>query len=123
MNRLLFSSNRELRNYGRVFGGFPVQYLHEGKWLQGRVYNISRQGAFIACDEPLPPGSRLELRFVLPDSTERLLVPTVVKWTNAKEKDQAAASPCGMGVMFLDVGSGGEKSLENFISARKGGSQ
>lgn len=116
VNRLLFPKMRELRSYSRVFGGFPVQYLHQERWHQAEVYNISQQGAFIKCDRPVPVGSRLEVRFVLPGINAELTVTARVNWENREPPGPDSLTPSGMGVVFLFLNQADANSLHRYIA-------
>jgi len=121
INRLLFPKIRELRTYTRVYGGFPIQFLHGGEWHQAEVYNISRQGAFIQCDKPPPENTRLEVRFVLPGRSSELEVPAHVNWVNDPGAGVDPLSPNGMGVRFLVLSQEDSQSIDRFIHARVNG--
>jgi CheY-like chemotaxis protein len=118
VNRRLFPKIRELRRYARVFGGFPVQFLHEGQWLQGQVYNISQEGAFIQCEAPPPENAMLTIRFVLPGMDVTLETQGMVNWVNQPIGEQHALSPRGMGINFLTMGQTEATTLERFIADR-----
>lgn len=121
VNRLLFPKIRELRRYARVFGGFPVQYLHEGQWRQAQVYNISQEGAFIQCDQPPAEDTRMQVRFVLPESDVPIECNVCVNWVNDPDNTQDHLSPRGMGVHFLAMDQAESTSLERFIAERVNG--
>ena len=121
VNLLLFPKIRELRHYTRVFGGFPIQYLHTGEWHAGKVYNISRQGAFIQCDNPPVENTRLDVRFVLPGREDRITVAASVNWVNTPATGSDSLAPYGMGIMFLVLNREESTSLDQFISKRVNG--
>jgi uncharacterized protein (TIGR02266 family) len=121
VNLLLFPKMRELRQYARVFGGFPIQYLQAGEWHAGKVYNISRQGAFIQCDDPPAENTRLDVRFVLPGRDDRMRVAANVNWVNTPANGSDSLAPYGMGVSFLVLDREDSTSLDQFISERVNG--
>ncbi len=121
VNLLLFPKIRELRHYTRVFGGFPIQYLHTGEWHAGKVYNISRQGAFIQCDDPPAENTRLDVRFVLPGREDRIKVAAHVNWVNTPASGPDSLALYGMGVRFLVLNREESTSLDQFISQRVNG--
>lgn len=116
-NRLLFPKLRELRRYGRVFGGFPVVFEQGGKSERAKVYNISQDGAFIECEQPPPEGSRLQLAFELPGS-EPLRVEARVNWVNPAGAGADPLSPPGMGIRFITLSEGDSLLLARFIGGR-----
>ena len=42
------------------------QSAYDDDWREGQTVNISSSGALIQVDDPLPPGTPIEFRFVLP---------------------------------------------------------
>lgn len=122
VNRLLFPKYRELRRYSRVFGGFPVEFGDDGGWRSGAVYNISREGAFVQCDQPLAEGQRIQLRFALPGMADALQVAALVSWINPPDAERDALAPVGMGISFLALGNQAQTTLGRFIAARENGS-
>ncbi len=123
INHLLFPKIRELRKYTRVFGGFPVQFLHQEQWRAGEVYNISREGAFIQTDDPPPENTRLEVRFLLPDQDAPLQAQAFVNWVNHAQEDLDRLSPRGIGVSFLTLNLEGCTSLDRFVASRANGGE
>ena len=104
-----------------VFGGFPIQYKQQDEWRDGKVYNISREGAFIQCDDPPPENTRIEVRFVLPGREDRTRVAANVNWVNSPETETDSLAPCGMGIRFLVLNREESTSLEQFVSERVNG--
>jgi CheY-like chemotaxis protein len=119
INRLLFAKMRELRKYARVFGGFPIEYEYQGEWKRGEVYNISRQGAFVQCDDPPPGNTRLKVRFILPDQQNCLNAAAYVNWVNETlEGSKEQFTPKGMGVFFLSMNKQEDETLRRFVDQR-----
>ena len=67
--------------------------------LKGETKNVSVDGAFIICDEPLRPREQVTLSIEFPDG---FLMDTVaeVVWSTASGSD-SESKPRGMGVKFL----------------------
>lgn len=122
VNRLLFPKIRELRRYTRVFGGFPVRFLHEDKWREGEVFNISQEGAFIQCKAPPEQDAKLQIRFVLPGLEAPIEVQAHVNWVHKPAGKLDLLSPEGMGVNFLTLDQEDSTLLDNFIAGRVNGS-
>ena len=122
VNRLLFPKIRELRRYTRVFGGFPVRFLHEDQWREGEVFNISQEGAFIQCKSPPEQDAKLQIRFVLPGLEAPIEVQAHVNWVHKPAGKLDLLSPEGMGVNFLTLNQEDSTSLDNFIAGRVNGS-
>ena len=122
VNRLLFPKIRELRRYTRVFGGFPVRFLHENQWREGEVFNISQEGAFIQCESPPEQDAKLQIRFVLPGLETPIEVQAHVNWVHKPTGKLDLLSPEGMGVNFLTLDQEDSTLLDNFIAGRVNGS-
>jgi CheY-like chemotaxis protein len=122
VNRFLFPKIRELRRYTRVFGGFPIRFLHQEQWLAGAVYNISQEGAFIQCENPLEENSTLQVRFVLPGLDAPIQVQAHVNWVHKPTGKPDLLSPEGMGINFLTLNQEAGTSLIKFIARRVNGS-
>jgi uncharacterized protein (TIGR02266 family) len=119
INRLLFPKTRELRRYNRVFGGFPARIESGGSEEGGAVYNISQEGAFIACDRPPPEGTRLRVIFELPGAESPLDLEARVTWVNAAGPDEDPTVPPGMGVQFLSLDRPELALINQFIDSRE----
>jgi len=122
VNRLLFPKIRELRRYTRVFGGFPVKFLHEDQWREGEVFNISQEGAFIQCESPPEQDAKLQIRFVLPGLETPIDVQAHVNWVHRPAGKLDLLSPEGMGVNFLTLDQEDSNLLDDFIAGRVNGS-
>jgi CheY-like chemotaxis protein len=119
VNQLLFPKIRELRRYTRVFGGFPIHLGGPEDWHAGQVYNISREGAFIQCEQFPDEGSRIQVRFVLPELEKPFQVEALVSWVNRKAGDPL--SPQGIGISFMALGAEAQTTLGRFIASREDG--
>jgi len=122
VNRFLFPKIRELRRYTRVFGGFPVRFLHEDQWREGEVFNISQEGAFIQCKGPPEQDAKLQIRFVLPGLEYPIQVQAKVNWVHRPAGKPDLLSPEGMGVNFLTLEQEDSTLLDNLIAGRVNGS-
>jgi uncharacterized protein (TIGR02266 family) len=76
------------------------------------VTNISRSGAFIKCREPLPVGTKVNLRFtVIADDIETIEgVGEVVRVQN---------DPPGMGVVFTSLSEPSSRFIEALLVQRR----
>ena len=73
------------------------------------VTNISRSGVFIRSKDPLPPGTRVNLRFtVLMDEIETI--------EGIGEVVRISQSPPGMGVAFIELTSYSRKLIERLVT-------
>ncbi len=81
------------------------------QFIEEYVTNISRSGAFIKTDTPLPIGTEVNLRFtVIMDDIESIEgVGRVVR---------VETDPPGMGVVFLELSSYSKNLIEKLLTAK-----
>lgn len=84
-------------------------YVHKAR-------NVSAGGMFLDAPLPLPPGTRLGLRFALPGlgSVECL---AQVRWNTDATADGGRAPSPGMGVVFEGVTDAAAVLLERFVES------
>jgi uncharacterized protein (TIGR02266 family) len=76
------------------------------------VTNISRSGVFIRSKDPLPVGTRVNLRFtVIMDEIETI--------EGVGEVVRVSHNPAGMGVAFVELTSYSQRMIETLLIARK----
>lgn len=108
-------ADADRRRTPRVATHIEVDYGTEGTYLFASITDISALGIFVRTDDPLPQGSRLELRFSPPAlpglvAGPPLLLAGEVVWVTKGEQ-------CGMGVRFLEVADGDEARLLELVRA------
>lgn len=69
---------------------------------KGYVTNLSLGGAFLATEEHIPIGHRVELVIFLPWRLGKLEVDATVIWRRAEVGDRGKQAP-GMGIQFIDL--------------------
>lgn len=75
------------------------------------VTNISRSGAFVKCAEPLPVGTRVDLKFtVIMDEVESI--------EGVGEVVRVQADPPGMGVVFTKLSQYSQSLLSRLLTLR-----
>jgi uncharacterized protein (TIGR02266 family) len=75
------------------------------------VTNISRSGVFIRSKDPLPPGTRVNLRFtVIMDEIETI--------EGVGEVVRVSREPPGMGVAFVELTSYSKRLIERLLVRR-----
>ncbi len=73
------------------------------------VTNISRSGVFIRSKDPLPPGTRVKLRFtVITDEIETI--------EGEGEVVRISKEPLGMGVAFVELTSYSKKLIARLLT-------
>jgi type IV pilus assembly protein PilZ len=76
-----------------------VRYQRMNSFFADYVKNISRGGAFVPTDEPLPQGTELDFLLGVPALEEPLALRARVIWTTLPAA-ATSAEPAGMGLRF-----------------------
>jgi uncharacterized protein (TIGR02266 family) len=74
----------------------PVDVTYEGKAYGASTLNISLGGMFIATEQALPFGAKVQLKFRVPTQTEPIEVEGQVRWSGATDDSNGR----GIGVRF-----------------------
>jgi type IV pilus assembly protein PilZ len=85
-----------------------VEDLTDGGVVYRRAGNLSRGGLYLDQTIPLPIGSKVKLRFSLPDETAPITVSGQIVSINSRER-------LGMGVKFVDIDRGVQERIGNYI--------
>ena len=99
---------------GRSAAEIPVDLHGAAGPFPGITRNISREGAFIATHQPLPPGTRFLLFLVFPGDRKPLAVRAEVRWVREAAPDER---PPGMGVAFVDPPLGVTLAIADLIES------
>ncbi len=102
------------RQCNRFNGNWPVVVLTAHGALVAETSNISPQGAYIACEKPLP--SKTELRLFIMFSNGRyveILAKVIWSYPYGSTVDN---SPCGMGVQFTRVADADREFISSLSS-------
>ncbi len=99
---------KEKRSSHRRTSFAEVTYVHQGAPCQGRLSDISTAGFFIDTINPLPEGSLLTFRFVLPGDNPETPVTGegTVAWLRPME---------GMGIRFRRLAPVDEGRIKAFL--------
>ena len=110
-----YSIVADKRKYPRVSIGVKVTNLQSGLFTYYLATNISVGGMFLKADEPLPRGTRLDLKFSMPEMDEILLEAEVVRIQKAGADSRI---PSGMGVKFVNVPAESREAIESFVKMK-----
>jgi len=91
---------RPTRRYRRRTLRVTVDYLTSGGPRSDPATTLGAGGLFIETETPLPPGSRLKLRFRLPGGSALHESECQVVWSR-RPGDRGSCAP-GMGIEFTD---------------------
>jgi type IV pilus assembly protein PilZ len=85
-----------------------VEDLTDGGVVFRRAGNLSRGGLYLDQTIPLPIGSKVKLRFALPDDSTPITVSGQIVSINSRER-------LGMGVKFLELDQALQDRIGNYI--------
>lgn len=78
---------------------------------RGQTNDLTVGGAFVECESPPPPGTRVWLSVHSPTSWDPLEITCDVRWATKRD-----AVPSGFGVRFEDLSQVDEAALGAFLS-------
>jgi CheY-like chemotaxis protein len=115
-NDLLFSRAGIPRRKRRIYGGFPTSYEVDGERVQGSLYNLSAEGAFIETVTPPATEKMVQVDFDLP-KVGAFSFKARVTWRVQSHETEGRRSPPGMGVQFVDVDPAETEKVQMFVSS------
>ena len=99
-------TGKERRASARMPVEMWVEDVTDGGVVYRRAGNLSRGGLYLDQTIPLPIGSKIKLRFSLPDEDSPVGVTAQIVSINSRER-------LGMGVKFIDI----ERSVQDRIGS------
>ena len=108
--------DRRLRASPRVGANFEVQFQAENRTHRGTIFNLSRDGAFIATPAPLPKLTRItSLEFTLPSNKVIRNAEGFVVWENTPDHPKAPIYPSGFALMFESLSRDSLTAIEQYV--------
>ncbi|MBZ5553150.1 MAG: PilZ domain-containing protein [Acidobacteriia bacterium] len=108
--------DRSQRASPRVGAHFTVQYRAENQPHHGTIFNLSRDGAFIATPEPLPKLTRItSLEFTLPSNEVIRNAEGFVVWENTPDQPRTPIYPPGFALMFESLSRDSLTAIEQYV--------
>ncbi|MGB7621400.1 MAG: NAD(P)-dependent oxidoreductase [Terriglobia bacterium] len=110
------NQDRKQRFSPRVGVNLEVQFTAQDQPHSGRIFNLSRDGAFIATQNTFPKLTPITaLRFTLP--TKELICDAegVVVWENSTVRPQAPIYPSGFALMFESLTPNNLTTIERYV--------
>src|SRR5688572_3754420 len=101
-------ASAERRKSARMPIEMWVEDLTDGGVVHRRAGNLSKGGLYLDQTIPLPIGSKVKLRFTLPEDTLTVSVTGQIVSINSRER-------LGMGIKFLDLEEPMQTRIESFI--------
>jgi uncharacterized protein (TIGR02266 family) len=98
----------------RIRARWPVVVLTDKGVLLAETRDISSEGVFISCEEPLKPEEKLRV-FIMAPNHRPLDIPAEVAWSNPHASEQDT-TPKGMGLRFTKDSSDQRERLHNIVA-------
>ena len=105
---------RERRKHPRAKAKWSVTLQTSQGVINTEIQDISPEGAFIRCLDPLKPAESFKMVINIPQSDRRLIIDSEVVWINSLGADQPLA-PRGMGVQFTEISNSDRQFLSRMI--------
>jgi uncharacterized protein (TIGR02266 family) len=98
----------------RIRAKWPVVVLTDKGVLLAETRDISSEGVFISCEEPLRPEEKLRV-FIMAPNHRPLEIPAEVVWSSPHASEQET-TPKGMGLRFTKDSSDQRERLHNIVA-------
>ena len=98
----------------RIRARWPVVVLTDKGVLLAETRDISSEGVFISCEEPLRPEEKLRV-FIMAPNHRPLEIPAEVAWSNPHASEQETTAK-GMGLRFTKDSSDQRERLHNIVA-------
>lgn len=101
---------QERRIYPRAKIKWPVEIKTDRGAMDGLTSNVTPNGVFIHCQNPLKLNAIFEMDINIPDSEHTISAKAEVVWSNRWGPDDEI-TPRGMGVRFVKISSEARKFI------------
>lgn len=101
---------QERRIYPRAKIKWPVEIKTDRGAMDGLTSNVTPNGVFIHCQNPLKLNAVFEMDINIPDSEHTISAKAEVVWSNRWGPDDEI-TPRGMGVRFVKISSEARKFI------------
>ncbi|MGD8315436.1 MAG: PilZ domain-containing protein [Syntrophobacterales bacterium] len=108
------ASHQERRRHPRAKAKWSVILETAQGVIKTETLDISLEGAFVRCLDPLKPEEPFKMVINIPNSDRRLAVDSEVVWVNVQGPDHSV-TPRGMGVQFTQLSSNDRQFLNRMI--------
>jgi uncharacterized protein (TIGR02266 family) len=108
------ASHQERRRHPRAKTKWSVILETAQGVINTETLDISLEGAFVRCLDPLKPEEPFKMVINIPNSDRRLAVDSEVVWVNVQGPDHSV-TPRGMGVQFTQLSSNDRQFLNRMI--------
>jgi uncharacterized protein (TIGR02266 family) len=111
------ASDQERRRQPRAKAKWSVTLETAQGVINTETLDISLEGAFVRCLDPLKPEEPFKMVINIPNSDRRLAVDSEVVWVNVHGPDHSV-TPRGMGVQFTQLSGSDRQFLSRMIINR-----
>ncbi len=105
----------ERRRYPRAKILYPVTVQTNRQFMVGLTKDISAEGLFICCQNPLKPGEFFEMTISVSPLSPRIKALAEVVWANVSGPDDEA-QPRGMGIRFFKMSDEDREVISALVS-------
>ena len=105
---------QERRKHPRAKAKWSVTLQTSQGVINTEIQDISPEGAFIRCLDPLEPAESFKMVINIPQSDRRLIIDSEVVWINSLGADHPL-TPRGMGVQFTEISTRDRQFLSRMI--------
>ena len=106
--------NRKTPRFGPLV--IKAQVNIDGEKYEGFLTNLSRNGGFLAIDDPPKNGRDLHVWALLPWRLGELRAYARVVWRNAQETRDETTGIAGVGITFTELDQGSAELLELYLA-------
>ncbi len=107
------SPGKKKRRSPRAPAVIKVDYRTVDRFFMDFAENLSAGGMFIACPNPLEPGTWINLEFMLPESVVPIKVKAEVVWSTYHPR--TAGQKRGMGVRFEGLSDADKHKINEIV--------
>jgi len=115
VNKVLFPINNDTRKHPRVPVNFTVEFRTNSKWHQAYTATLGGGGLFIRTINPPEMGTRIIVKFRVPEKGKTVEAHGTVVWSNEYNPESKKTSLPGMGVRFDNIEEEDSQEISVFI--------
>ena len=99
----------------RVAKSLSLIFKSRDSFIRAYTGDISAGGLSIKTENPLPKGSRFNLKLQIPDRPNPIQVKAEVMWSCGKD-EKIQGQPVGMGVKFFEISEKDHQFIKQYVS-------
>ncbi len=118
VNNVLFPISNDTRKYPRIPVNFSIEFRTNSKWHQAYTATLGGGGLFIRTVNPPEMGTRIAVKFRIPDVGKTFEAEGTVVWSNEYNPDNKKTTLPGMGIRFDVIKKEDSKEINGYIMNR-----